>query len=404
MQSKYLLFVLFMILLLAACGAPTSTATIAPQPATATPVAAAVRTVASTPAAGVTVLPAARPANTATSTSEPTPAPIIRPPTATPQPTPLQIRVEPTLTPIMGEHDVNVGDLPIGRPGHYVNVTYGYWLQYLADWYTGFGNRPLLVSFSNLDPGTHNRISMRAEGCLIEVNAAANIYGYGFDDLMSQSPRSFPNAERFDLAGAPALRTRLSSGDNPFDSEEVYVGHGERLFLLTFEYAREAAGVCRPVWENMLQQWRWFEPDLAVYRNADYGYALSFPRDWYRFNAHDRGISVSSTDPSGMTDLMAILEDGMLIQTDVVENSASLPLEEWLAAQDWEVDLADDVSLEDVRGVRIIREGPSPQIRETSAYFQGPLGKVYVVSCLYRADQIDRFQPIANAIIYSFEF
>jgi hypothetical protein len=94
----------------------------------------------------------------------------------------------------------------------------------------------------------------------------------------------------------------------------------------------------------------------------------------------------------------------MFIQTDVIDNVNDLPLDEWLAAQDWDIDGADDISLDEMLGVRIIREGPNPQIRETSGYFQGPLGDIYVVTCLYRADQEEEFQPIANAIIYSFEF
>ena len=39
-----------------------------------------------------------------------------------------------------------------------------------------------------------------------------------------------------------------------------------------------------------------------------------------------------------------------------------------------------------------------------SGYFHGPLGKIYVVTCLYPVDRQKEFQPIANAIIYSFEF
>jgi hypothetical protein len=33
------------------------------------------------------------------------------------------------------------------------------------------------------------RNSMRAEGCLIEVNASINIYGFTFEGLMSQMPQ-----------------------------------------------------------------------------------------------------------------------------------------------------------------------------------------------------------------------
>ena len=192
-----------------------------------------------------------------------------------------------------------MGELPLGEPGHYINVTFGYWVQYPPDWYTGFGNRPLLVSFSDLDPGTHNRNSMRAEGCLIEINAATNIYGFTFEGLMSQLPLSFPDAERFELDGQPALRVRRGSGENPFDSEEVYVEHDHRLFLITFDYAREASELCRPVWEDLLANWQWFTPQFAVYRNTDYGYAVSHPRSWYRFNPEARGISFSNARPLG---------------------------------------------------------------------------------------------------------
>ena len=86
-----------------------------------------------------------------------------------------------------------MGELPLGEPGHYVNVTFGYWLRYLPDWYTGFGNRPLLVNLSNFDPGTHNRNSMRAEVCLIEISAATNSYCFTLEGLMAQMPRSFPD-------------------------------------------------------------------------------------------------------------------------------------------------------------------------------------------------------------------
>jgi hypothetical protein len=411
MRNKHLLCVLLIVLLLAACGAPTPTPTVKPR-------ATSLTIVTTTPTAGITLaptdpdtptveataLPETSPADTSTPTSEPTATPTAQPPTATPTPTPLIVQVEPTLTPRPGEDRTRVGALPIGEPGHYVNVTFGYWLQYPADWYTGFGNRPLLVSFSNLDPGDHNRISMRAEGCLIEVSAVTNIYGFTFDDLMTQLPRSFPDAEQSELGGELALRARISSGDNPFDREDVYVEHDERLFLLTFEYAREAAGACRPAWEDMLHTWQWLEPEFAVYRNASYGYAIAYPRSWYRFNAQERGISISSRDPSGTADLRMLLDGAMLIQTHVVENVWKLPLKEWLADQKWDIDLTDDIALDDVLGVRIFREGPSPQIREASGYFQGPQGNIYVVTCLYLADQEDEFQPIANAIIYSLEF
>jgi hypothetical protein len=283
-------------------------------------------------------------------------------------------------------------------------VTFGYWLQYPQAWNTGFGNRPLLVSFSNLDPGSHNRVSMRAEGCLIQVNAAANIHGYSFEDLMAQLPRSFPDAEEMDLAGEPALRVRSGSAENPFASETVYVEHDGRLLVITSEYAGAEAETCLPAWEDLLASWQWFEPDFAVYRNSAQGYAVSVPRRWYRFAAHPRGISVSSQDPSGVADLASLLDGGMLVQTDVIKNEGNLPLQAWLAAQEWDIESTDDILRDDILGMRVAREGPIPETRELSGYYQGPRGRIYVVRCLYRTDQKAAFRPIANAIIYSLEF
>lgn len=408
MRNKYLPIILLIVLLLGACGAPTGTPAIQPQVtslaiATSTPTVTNTLSPSEAPtAAAATITPRASMTNTPTLTSEPATTPTAYPPTA--MPTLLVVRVEPTLTPRPGDDRTRISALPIGEPGHHVNITFGYWLQYPPDWYSGFGNRPLLVSLSNLNPGDHNRGSMRAQGCLIEVNAATNIYGFTFDDLMNQLPRSFPNAERLELGGEAAIRVRLSSGDNPFDSENVYVEYDERLFLLAFEYAREAAGICRPAWESLLQNWQWFEPEFAAYRNTSYGYAISYPRRWYRFNVQERGISISSQDPSGATDLTTLLDEGMLIQTNVVDNPKHLPLHVWLTAQNWDIDMTDDIPLGNVLGVRVFRQGPNPLIREASGYFQGPQGDIYVVTCLYRADQADQFQSIANAIIYSLEF
>jgi hypothetical protein len=361
-----------------------------------------------------------------TATPEATATPTPEQPTANPSPTAIVIQVEPTFTPRPGSERISLRDLAIGQPGNYVNVTFGYWVQYPPTWYTGFGNRPLLVSFSNLDPGTHNRQSMWAEGCLIEINALANIYGFTFQDLAVQMPRSFDNAEHFDLDGELAVRARTSSEASPFESEWVFVQHDDRLFSITLDYARDADEICRPAWENLLTTWQWFEPDFVVYRNPKHGllttwqwfepdfvvyrnpkhgYAISHPRRWYRFNPRERGISISSQDPTDLTDMVEFLQEGaMLVETDVFDNPDHLPLKEWLAAQDWEVDLTNDIPLNGLIGVRVLREGPNPAIQEMSGYFQGPLGGIYEVTCRYPADREWEFRPIANAIIYSFSF
>lgn len=371
MRYKHILSAFLLMLFLAACSAPTPT----PTP---------------------TAVPTATRGLVATFTPQQ--------PTATPSPMAMVIQVEPTFTPRPGDERISVRDLAIGQPGNYVNVTFGYWLQYPPTWYTGFGNRPLLVSFSNLDPGTHNRDSMRIEGCLIEVNALANIYGFTFQDLAAQMPRSFGNAEHFDLDGEPAVRARSSGEERLFESEWVFVQHDDRLFSIALDYARGAGEICLPAWEDLLATWQWFEPDFVVYRNPKYGYAISHPRRWYRFNPRERGISLGGQDPTGLTDMVAFLKGAMVVETDVFDNPDHLPLKEWLAAQDWEIDLTNDIPLDGLIGVRVLREGPSPEIQEMSGYFQGPLGGIYAVICRYPADREWEFRPIANAIIYGFSF
>lgn len=158
------------------------------------------------------------------------------------------------------------------------------------------------------------------------------------------------------------------------------------------------------MWEDLLANWQWFTPQFAVYRNMEYGYAVSHPRSWYRFNFGERGFSLSSQDPSGANDFQDLLKGAMLVETTVLDNPDALPLKEWLAAQEWESDLTNDIPLDGIVGVRVLREGPAPGIQEMSGYFQGSFGKIYVVTCLYPEDQEDEFRPIANAIIYSFEF
>jgi hypothetical protein len=355
--------------------------------------------------------PASSPAPTQTYPADPAvrPQPTEAPPggehEATVLPYAPVVRVEPTSTPYLGESRRSVEDLPIGEPGHYVNVAFGYWLQYPSNWYTGFGNRPLLASFSNLDPGTHNRASMRAEGCLVQVNASINVYGSMLQELMAHGVTAFPNTRTVDLDGEAGLLIPPDNEEAPVQSETVMISHDDVMFVVTLDYAMDSADVCRPAWENMLRTWRWFAPEFAVYRNAEYAYAISYPRHWYRFNATELGIHISSLDPTGMTDLVEFLREAMLVQTDVFENPENLTLKDWLAQKDWDMDLTNDIPLYgELIGVRAVGEGPAAGIQRMSGYFQGPMGEVYGVMCYYPADQQWQFRPIANAIIYSFTF
>ena len=174
--------------------------------------------------------------------------------------------------------------------------------------------------------------------------------------------------------------------------------------MITVDYA-SGARICSPAWQEMFDRWEWFTPQFAVYRNTDFGYAVSLPRSWYRFNAEERGISSSSHDPSSVTDLQELLLETMVVETTVLDNPDDVPLKEWLAAQEWQPDLTNDIPLDGIVGVRVLREGPDPRVQEMSGYFQGPFGKICCGgTCRYPVDRQQEFRPIANAIIYSFEF
>jgi hypothetical protein len=374
---------------------------------------AATPTPATTPTAAPTATPATKaasagPTAVATATLEAPVTPTSEPSTATPLPTVEVVEVEPTNTPSppsSGDAKTEVGDLPLGQKEHYVNLTFGYHLRHSAQWYTGFGNRPLLVSFSNLDPGTHNRLSMRAEGCLVEIKASTNVFGLTLQQMRPQLTLPFDEVEEFDLGGEPALRVWPEDEGKPFQSEWVYVEHGDRLFLLTFEHGEGTEETCRPGWEKVLNSWEWFTPEFAVYRNPTYGYAVSYPSYWYRFNPHERGVSIASEDPTGMTDVVEfIMQEEMLVTTNVFDNPEGLPLKEWLVEQYLQFDLTNDIPLDGIIGVRVLREGPTPDIREMSGYYQGPQGRIYVVTCLYPAEKRLIFRSIANAILFSFIF
>jgi hypothetical protein len=390
MKVKHIMPILTLIVHTVSCQTSTSApaATVVPTAAT---------EAAATPQAIATAVPVTTPKATATVALEA--------PTSTLAVTAQVIEVEPTCTPCPGNAKTGVGDLPLGQKEHYVNLTFGYHLRHPADWYTGFGNRPLLVSFSNLDPGTHNRASMRAEGCLVEIRASTNVFGLTVQEMRPQLTLPFDKVEEFDLGGEPSLRVWPNSDERPFESEWVYTEHGDRLFLTSFEYSKGVGENCRAGWEKILNSWEWFEPEFAVYRNPTYDYAISYPNYWHRFNPHERGTSIASKDPTGMTNIVEfITQEEMLVTTDVFDNPEGLPLKEWLVDQYLQFDLTDEVPLDGIIGVRVLQEGPTPRIREMSGYFQGPQGRIYVVTCLYPAEKRLMFRSIANAIIYSFTF
>jgi hypothetical protein len=314
------------------------------------------------------------------------------------------LQPEPTPTPQPEDVLVGVDDVPIGQPGHYVNLAFGFWLQYPDTWYTGFGNRPLVASFSNLDPGTHNRHSMRSEGCLIDVNVMTNVFGFRPEQVASQLARALPDSSLIDLGGSRAVHSaRASQEDTRSHSEVILAEHESRLFSITLEYAKGADESCLPAWHQLIEAWRWLDPDFVVYRNPTYGYAISYPRGYHTFDSQPEGVSLSSSELVGQSEAER-LKEGMVVRTIAFENVDDLPLKEWLAAQDWGIDLADEIPVNGLMGVRIRRDGPTVEVQEMSGYFQGPLGQFYAVTCLYPEEKAEEFEPIANAILFSFTF
>ncbi|MFC2037296.1 hypothetical protein ACFLYD_04905 [Chloroflexota bacterium] len=74
----------------------------------------------------------------------------------------------------------------------------------------------------------------------------------------------------------------------------------------------------------------------------------------------------------------------MMVETTVLDNVDGVPLKKWLAAQEWQLDLTNDIPLDGIVGVRVLREEPAPGIQEMSGYYQEPLGKIYVLPVCIR--------------------
>ena len=296
-----------------------------------------------------------------------------------------------------------MAELEISTPGRYANLAFGYIVQYPEAWFTGFGNRPILASFSNLDPGAANRESMRATGCLVEVNVEPNIYGFTLSTLLAQMPQTYSNAVTFQLDGEDAVRTIRDNENAPYVTEFAQVVHDGRLVTLTVDMARSAQDTCRPVWENLLDQWTWFSPDLVAYRNAEQGYSISYPSSWFVIDDSGQGVVIASRDPSGGT-LDDIAGEGMVVRTSLEDNPDMLPLKQWLAANESQLGLTNDIELDTLRGVRSIRTIADDGVEQMRGYFQGPLGRIYVIEATYPSERTSEFRPFANAIMYSFSF
>ncbi len=333
-------------------------------------------------------------------------------PTLAPEPTPVEVAAAAEPTPIVvvpapgrdaTAATVLVSSLPLGTAGEYVNLTYGYRTSYPPDWFTGFGNRPILVSFSDLDPGTHNRDSMRADGCLVEISAANNVFGLSLVDVVAQMPRSFPNAEGFELGGTWAVRTPSLAPDGA-GGERVQVAHGEMLFSLSLDYAAGAEERCGEAWDGILDSWTWIEPALSSYRNPERGFGLSYPSNWTTLSDDANGLMVTSVADSSDADPASLALEGMVVSTRFVPNEENLPLKAWLEAYADPSGITNDIPLSTLIGVRTLRDGTVAGTQEMSGTFQGPEGNIIVITCAYPSDRQWEFRSIANAVLYSFNY
>ena len=317
---------------------------------------------------------------------------------------PKEIKVEPTSTPSVSDGMIDLASLPIGQAGHYVNMAYGYWIQYPPDWHTGFGNRPVQVLFSNLPPGSTTREEMRQQGCLIEIRPSVNVNNMSLSEMRAQLPRAFEGAQEIDIGGEPGYLMLKDEVDQPVHRQWVYVEHEGRTYLISMDYAAGSGDACIPAWEALLDSWVWFEPRMAPYRNALHGYSISMPTHWYRFGESEDGVWFGDSDPTLVADVKDAVQNGMLGRSLVHENPDGLPLREWLESQNLHIHQTDPLELDGVEAVRVIGESNVPGVEFMSGYYLASLGKVVEVVCLYPADQNWRFTPVANAILYSFSF
>ncbi|MFH1084558.1 MAG: hypothetical protein V1772_02175 [Chloroflexota bacterium] len=365
---------------LAACGAPPTATPIALKQATALP-----RSVA--PASGS---PQAAPA---AATASPTPSAGFT--------LPAIVDVQPTAIPRTSADAPDYSQLPVGQAGHYVNLALGYWLQYPLAWRPAFGDHPIRACFSDLDPAK-TLDEMRAQGCLIEVRQEVNIAGLSLAELRAQMPRAFPNAQEMALDGMPGLRVLREQVGQPYASEYVYVERGNRLFVISIDYGRERAEGCLAAWENLLQSWRWLEPQVAPYRNIEHGYSLSTPVGWFRFNEDARGVMVSDQDPRLVADDEDLITKGMLVQATVHENSEGLSVSAWAARKGLNTVRSEELPLTSVTAWRAQGDYRVEGVEYAAGYYQGSLGEIIEVICLYPADQNWRYNPIASAVLFSF--
>ena len=315
---------------------------------------------------------------------------------------PGDVKVEPTRPARPGT--VEIDELALGEPGTYQNLVYGYQLAYPETWYTGFGNRPVVVLFSNLDPAEQNREAMRSQGCLVEIRATANIYDLSLDEIVAQMPKAFAGAVAIDLDGEPALRVSQSESSQATASETIYVEHQDQLFVISIEYSLDESEHCLRGWNLMIDSWKWFEPASALYKNREYGYGIAVPNTWYLFSRSESSLWISSTDPEILYASDAPLSMGMLVATDVFENVENLTLREWVQ---WHVpagSLTDEMQANGLVGMRVQSAGPQAGILQAVGYYLGPLGRVYQVTCYYPQDLADQYEPITNEILYSFSF
>jgi hypothetical protein len=206
------------------------------------------------------------------------------------------------------------------------------------------------------------------------------------------------------LSDGQAVRIRQDNPNAPYDRELVQViARGGHIVTISAEMARSAADICQPVWEAMLASWESFTPDFEVYRNHQFGFALSHPQEWAAQERSDGSTLISSQELTTDGDLAQLAQTGMIVHTTVAENPAMLPLKEWLQTNVEPLGLSNDIDQGALRGVRTVADG-ADGVQTMTGFFQGPLGKIYRIDCSYPEARQWEYRPIANAILYSFSF
>jgi hypothetical protein len=111
----------------------------------------------------------------------------------------------------------------------------------------------------------------------------------------------------------------------------------------------------------MLTSWLWFAPEFAVHGKTYHRHAVTFPNKWYRWNLQERRMAFSSGGPNGVTDLTEYSKKAMLVTTDSPGNPDGQGSQARLQAQDSGLGPTNDIPVDGLIGVYVLRQGRSPR-------------------------------------------